>query len=233
MNLRKKFFYVVLFVALALFSTATVYAATTIGNNVSVGGTLSVAGVSTLSGNLLPGTDNLYNIGASSTQWQYGNFQAGVLVGNGSNTSTLAKASLIVGEAANYNMGKFYVDSSGNVSASGTLGVTGAVTLSDALAVTGNTTLTGHLYAAANNSKNIGAYGTAFANVYASSTVYSASSTVYNPSTTSTVYVSSGASNTGGQLILKAHNGTCYAVYIGVFNNGVLGVTSTALSSCY
>lgn len=133
MHLRKKIFYFAVIGALAIFSATTAYAATTVGNDVSVGGVLTVTGNSVLttvaaSGHVTPGTDNTYNLGASSTQWRYGNFQGGVLIADGTNTSTLANTSLIIAQGATAQVGKFYVDSSGNITTSGTLAVTGLFT---------------------------------------------------------------------------------------------------------
>ena len=97
----------------------------------------------------------------------------------------------------------------------------------------GAVTAAGNVSPEANNTRDLGAFGTAWNDVFASGTAYSASSTVNNTTNSSTVYIFSGLSNRGGQLVLKAYNGTCYAVYIGLFNDGALGVTSTALSTCY
>ncbi|MBI5221888.1 MAG: hypothetical protein HY980_00085 [Candidatus Magasanikbacteria bacterium] len=91
--------------------------------NVSASGTLATFGNATIGGHLYPSSDNLYDVGASSTQWRYGNFQGGILVANGSTTSTLLNNSLTLGQAANFNAGKFYIDSSGNVSTSGSVWV--------------------------------------------------------------------------------------------------------------
>ncbi|MEK7508252.1 MAG: hypothetical protein AAB568_00130, partial [Patescibacteria group bacterium] len=129
----------ILFAMAMVFLPAAVSAATTIGNAVSVGTTLNVGGATVLSstlavtGSITPGSDNLYDIGASSTQWRYGNFQQGLLIADGSNTSTLTKNSLILTQGASDILGKFYVDSSGNVSASGTLTATGATVLNGAV----------------------------------------------------------------------------------------------------
>ena len=51
--------------------------------------TLTLNGL-TLNGNFNPGTDNTYDLGSSSTQWRYGNFQGGLLVADGTNTTTIA-----------------------------------------------------------------------------------------------------------------------------------------------
>lgn len=91
--------------------------------NISTSGTLATFGNATVGGHLYPSTDNLYDIGASSTQWRYGNFQGGVLIANGSTTSTLLNNSLVLGQTTDYNSGMFNVDSSGNVSTSGSIQV--------------------------------------------------------------------------------------------------------------
>ena len=95
--------------------------------NVNASGTLSAAAMS-IAGNLNPASDNLYDIGSSSTQWRYGNFQGGLLVADGTTTSTLSNNSLILGQTSGSNVGKFYVDTSGNTSVSGTLTVFGSYT---------------------------------------------------------------------------------------------------------
>ncbi|MBI5229822.1 MAG: hypothetical protein HY981_00780 [Candidatus Magasanikbacteria bacterium] len=71
-------------------------------------------------------------------------------VGSGSVTSTLQSASLIVGQATSYNLGKFYVD-----------GATGAMSASSSIQTFGNTTSTGIIYALggfiSNTSSSVGA----------------------------------------------------------------------------
>ncbi|MFC1612494.1 beta strand repeat-containing protein, partial [Patescibacteria group bacterium] len=49
---------------------------------------------------------------------------ASIAIGDGSTTSTISKNTIKLGEASGYDSGIFYVDSSGNVSASGTLAIT-------------------------------------------------------------------------------------------------------------
>ncbi len=115
-------------------------------SSVSVSGTLGTFGNITSGGHFYPRSDNLYDIGASSTQWRYGNFQGGLLVADGTTTSTLSNNSLISGQTSGSNLGKFYIDSSGNVSASGSLYTfgnvtsTGNATLGDSDAAGGDTT---------------------------------------------------------------------------------------------
>lgn len=71
-------------------------------------------------------------------------------------------------------------------------------------------------------------------NIFASGTVYAASSTLFNTTGTSTIFAKSSATNAGGAIVLKAYNGTCYSIYIGDpgIGSGAMGVTSTALSAC-
>ncbi len=253
-------------------STSTLDGVVIGGSTVAAGSfaALSATGAAVLNGAVTLGDAATDSITAT------GYFLTSLSVGNGTTaTSTLASNSLAVAKAANFNVGKFYVDSSGNVTASGTLGVTGLLTPTGgiststldgvviggstvaagsfaALSATGAAVLNGtvalgnetgdditvtgyiasHIIAKTNNTYNIGSFGKAFANVYASSSVFMASSTITNMST-STLYLHSLGGNTGGQIVLKAYNGTCYAVYIGLFNDGALGVTSTALATCY
>lgn len=74
----------------------------------------------------------------------------------------------------------------------------------------------------------------AFNNIFSSGTVYSATTTLFNTTGTSTIFAKSSATNAGGALVLKAYNGTCYSIYIGDpgIGSGAMGVTSTALSAC-
>lgn len=112
----------------------SVLAATTVGNNVSVGDALAVTGATTLNGTVTLGdavNDSITITGKLGT----------IYVSDGSTTSTHAKNSLTLGEASGSNLGKFYVDSSGNVNASGTLGVVSTVTLTGALVANGAVTL--------------------------------------------------------------------------------------------
>jgi hypothetical protein len=65
--------------------------------------------------------------------------------GGGSSTSTIGKDTLIIGATTGYNLGKFYVDSLGNISASGTLGITGPASFAS-LTVSGTSTFTGGFF---------------------------------------------------------------------------------------
>ncbi len=148
-----------------------------------------------------------------------------------------------------------------DVSVGGTLAVTGAATLSTTLTVTGlatlsagfissasstvnaglqvsgnlsvssTLTLAGNILPSANNSVNLGAYGSAFQNVYVSSSLFMASSTVFNGSISSTVYLSSGNVQAGGRIVMKAANGaTCYQLYFGDVGGGVIGIATSTIA---
>ncbi|MDO8499227.1 MAG: hypothetical protein Q7S66_01035, partial [bacterium] len=115
-------------------------ASSTITSGLNVSGNLSVSTTATfgsISSNFSPTTDNLYDIGSSSTQWRYGNFQGGILIADGTNTSTLSNTSLIIAQGATSNLGKFYIDSLGNVSATGSIFAYGNVTSTGILYATG------------------------------------------------------------------------------------------------
>ncbi len=75
----------------------------------------------TFTGNLLVNVGNQYDIGASSTQWRYLNLRQGMLIGDGSTTTTIDATQIRFREASGFALGRFYVDSSGNISASGTI----------------------------------------------------------------------------------------------------------------
>ncbi len=122
---------------------AVVFGATTVGNDVSVGGTLDVTGATTITNvsstnhsasgyldvNGATTLDGAVTLGDSAGDSITITGKLGqIYIADGTTTSTIAKNSFIVAQAANFNVGKFYVDSSGNVSASGTLGITGLFT---------------------------------------------------------------------------------------------------------
>lgn len=133
---------------------------------------------------------------------------------------------------------------SGTATLSSTLTVTGLATFDGGfisasstvtrLNVSGNLNASGTLFMGANilpdgnKTRNIGAYGTALNNIYASSTLYAASSTIFN-SSSSTIFLNSGNSEAGGRIILKgSSNTTCYQIYFGAVGAADLGmVTST------
>ena len=94
--------------------------ATSVGNNVSVGGTLGVTGATPFDGAVTLGD------AAADLITLTGYFNT-MTVGNLTSTSTLTKDTLAVGAVAADKLGKFYVNASGNVSASGTLSAVGNV----------------------------------------------------------------------------------------------------------
>lgn len=107
----------------------TAGATTTVGENTSIGGTFAV------DGNVTLGNANTDSV----TMTAY--VVSPLRVANGTNTSTLANTSLVVGQADSFNQGKFSVSSDGNIMTSGTLGVVGATTLTGALVANGNVTV--------------------------------------------------------------------------------------------
>ncbi len=242
MQQRSKVYFLLALGVLAMLLPATAKAATTIGNNVSVGGTLGAGGLSTLTGGFISS--------ASSTISSGGLHVTGAL--NASSTFQVAGATVLSGTVtlgSTMSVGGLttltggFISSASSTISSGGLHVTGALNASSTFQVAGATVLAGTVTLSSTLSSslipttadtyNLGSFTASFASLFASSTVFSASSTVFNANSTSSVYIKSGIANRGGQLILKAYNGTCYAVYIGLFNDGALGVTSTALATCY
>lgn len=229
MHRRQKIASLVVATVMAIMPSSAVFAATTIGNNVSIGGTLGVTGATTLSGvatisGLATLTSGFISNASSSVA---ADFQvAGAL--NASGTLQAAGATVLAGTASIAGLstlsGGFISSASSSVLR---LQVAGTLNASSTAFFGGN------LIPSSNNSRNIGAYGTAFQNIYTSSSLFAASSTIFNANSTSTVFIDSSATNRGGQIVLKAYNGTCYAIYIGDFNAGLTGVTSTALASCF
>jgi hypothetical protein len=108
--------------------TFTTYGATVLGDGTG-------CDTVTIYGNVLPGTTATYDIGSTSTQFRYGNFNGGIQVGTASASSTLSPASLQIGIVTANQGGVFSVDASGNTSASGTLRVFGNTTLSGTASV--------------------------------------------------------------------------------------------------
>ncbi len=221
--------------ALNASSTFQVAGATVLAGAASLSSTLTVTGVTLASGNLNASSSVFLSGVATSTVTTFAVNPTATLVGGfisnaSSSVSALNSATLAVGGASTLTglstlTGGFISNASSSVGAD--LQVAGALNAS------GTALFGGNLLPSGNNNKNIGAFGTAFQNIYASSSLFAASSTINNATATSTEYIFSNTANRGGQLVLKAYNGTCYAVYIGLFNDGALGVTSTALSTCY
>ncbi|MBI4427400.1 MAG: hypothetical protein HY569_02885, partial [Candidatus Magasanikbacteria bacterium] len=143
---RKRLFYLLVAIIGLVLMPAVVFGATSVGNNVSVGGTLGVTGVTTLTGNTFV-TGTLQTTGAFTA---YGAVTLGdavndditvsgrlgtLTISNGVNsTTTLSRTAFNLNQVLNtYDSGYFSVDSSGNVSASGTLHAVGAATLDGAV----------------------------------------------------------------------------------------------------
>lgn len=74
-------------------------------------------------GALLPSTDNQTNNGILGTAWANVFADGAFWTASGANNSLLTPTYLTVASSTSNRLGKFYVDSSGNISASGTLAV--------------------------------------------------------------------------------------------------------------
>ena len=164
-----------------------------------------------------PQTTNLTSVGAFGNAWR--NFFA-------SGTSFLAGVSSTSGlyPASNRNNTLDLGDFSfawRNLFASGT-------------AYIGGVSSTSGLYPTANNSAHIGQFGSAWGNLFASGTVRFVSTTVQDPNTTTTVYMTSGQVQRGGRIILKGANGaTCYQMYFGDPEGdgvGPIGITTSTIT---
>ena len=167
--------------------------------------------------------NNRVGIGTASPSGKLTVVGGDMYIGDGSTTSTFSKNNLILGGTTTDALGKFYVDSAGNISASGTLNIAGLSTFANlsttgSISAGGNVTSTGILYALGglissasstfssglnttgnilptnNNLVDLGAYGTAFNDVYASGTAYLSNLNLTNVSSTgitASSYVSS------------------------------------------
>lgn len=184
---NRKLFSVFFSVAFSVLVVAVlVHGATTIGLNIDTGrninasGTLGVGATSTLYG---VGADLIVQgVSTSTFAGQLavsGNFE----VGSADASSTLQSTMLSVYYDTVNTVGKFYVDSSGNVSASGTL------------------------YGGGNNLADIGAFGTAWKDVYASGTIHGNSISVGAGGLASSTLAGSGTSTFRSDLTLDTSNG--------------------------
>ncbi len=227
-------------------------ASSSVGAGLQVAGNLSVSSTLTLGGNILPDGNSTRSVGAfglalnnvyvSGTVFGPTN---GLILANGfiSNASSSIAGGLNVNGALNASssllatglsslIGGFVSNASSSVggglfTAGNGLLVTGATAVSSTLNLGGNIIPDG------NNTRGIGAYGTALANVYSSGTVFSATTTIFNASVaSSTLFINSTSTASGGQIVLKASDGSCYSIFIGVFNNGLKGVTSSLMAAC-
>lgn len=159
-------------------------------------GTLQVAGNTVLQNVTINGTCTGTGCAAASTFAGRLSGSNILQVTDGITTSTLTANSLNVATSTSNLQGLFYVDSSGNVSASGTfksfglstfstgfisnasssigagLQIAGALNASGTLNVNGQTTVGGSIQPNANNTIDIGAFTSAIKNVYTSGTVF-------------------------------------------------------------
>lgn len=111
----------------------------TVADNLKLGYEGNIISAST-GASFVPATDLTYDLGAADKRWRYlyagqillsGVAQNQLIVGNGGTvSSTLENDSLAIAQQSGYNSGKFSVDSSGNVSTSGTMYFSGGANIS-------------------------------------------------------------------------------------------------------
>ncbi|MBI5222223.1 MAG: hypothetical protein HY980_01875 [Candidatus Magasanikbacteria bacterium] len=115
---------------------------------------------------------------------------------------------MVVSSTLGYKDGRFKVDSSGNVSASGSL------------RTYGNVTSTGHIYPASGNTADLGALNTAFRNIYASSSIN------VGASGTSSTFMGNYLALTDGTTTGVLGGGSLQLGQATNFNGGTFAVTS-------
>jgi len=203
-----------------------------------------------MSGHILPNVNNLYDLANLGTAWRNiyasssvnvgdgtnsstlkGNYLA---LGDGSSTSTFTATSWILGQIAGSDLGKFYIDSNGNMSTSGTLqsfGNTtiGASTASATLWVYGTVTTTGNIRPEHNNLYDLGGYNYAWRDIYASGTLRVGSTSIMD-SDELTIGTASGYDQ--GLFYVDSSNsrGNVFASGTLALTNSTLGVVSSTAS---
>jgi len=245
-------------------------ASSSIGAGLQVAGALNASSTLLVGGNILAGTNGTPTLGAFGNA--FGNvyssgtlfvgtggfssstFAGGLLsIGSISDTAYLRSTSLILSAGSGYNLGKFYVDSSGNVSASGTLQATNLSTflggfisnasssigagLQVAGALNASSTLLvgGNILAGTNGTPTLGAFGNAFGNVYSSGTLFIGSGDSSSTFTGSALSVGGAISGGGSGFSSLAYNSLTIGVNAitaklgtGVFYVGNAGNLSTS-----
>ena len=246
--MQKKIFYLLVALSLALVPTAFALSATTVGNDVSIGATLDVTGATTLDGAVTLGdayADNITVTGRiASALWASSTLYVGstmggedlvvtnnaVTVGTSVNTSTLAvfgnttlTGSLLPQTAHNnnYDLGA-YDRAWKNVFVSGTayLGVidNGVSTNDDGIVVNAS------LDSGTNNGLSLGSWGSAWRDMFASGTVYADAITMNKSSGTSTIILSTQATNVGTCFVVKDTAGT--AKYMTILTGNTVNIST-------
>ncbi len=207
----------------------------------AVSSTLIVGGAATFRGNLLADANNVPSLGAYGSAFK-DVYSSGTIFGaavslTGASTLTTVTSSIVTTSqylSVGATPASFNASFTGGSINAAKLSLDGAAAVSSTLIVGGAATFRGNLLADANNVPDIGAFASAFKNVYASGSLFAASSTIYNPVNTSTIYMNSGVANTGGRIILKGVGlaaNTCLEVYFGATApNGALGLATSTIS---
>ena len=183
-------------------------ASSSIAGGLNVNGNLSVSSTLTLGGNITPDGNNTRSIGA------FGAALSNVYV---SGTLFAPNTALILN-------GGFMTNASSSIA--------GGLSVNGNLSVSSTMTLGGNIIPNTNNSRDLGAYGNAFQNIYASSSLFAVSSTIANATITSTLFLNSGNAQAGGRIIFKGANGaTCYQLYFGeAGTGGGIGLTTSTIA---
>ena len=203
--------------AISASSTLTYNSSTGLFSNL---GTVSSTAINT--GNITAKNNNLFDLGAFGSAWKDIYASGTVRIGTG---TVIDGTTLTLAAASGFNTGKFFVDASGNVNASGTVRTASGLTTGGTIQATANNTvdigafgsafkdayvsgtarintlsvITG-LSPAGNNTTDLGAFGTAWKDIYASGSVRIGSGTA------STTISSSGNITTTGSYIPASNN---------------------------
>ncbi len=205
--------------------------AVTVGTT-SNSSTLAVYGDTAITGHLVPqsGHNNNYSLGVFGRAWSNA-MVSGTMFTTNLNVSGNVTGGLRPSSNNGLDIGAFGV-AWNEIFSSGTawlgvLSADGNVTLGDAATdtVTVNADVASNILPEANNTRDLGAYDSAWNDLFASGTIHSTTSTVYNETASGTIYINSGLSGVGGELILEDEDGAgCSAISVldGVVSAGTV-----------
>lgn len=199
------------FNTLLVTGTSRLMGAVTMDNNATIGGTLGVTGNTLLSTLSTSGLATLNSINVTNNETVGGTLG---VTGNAA-LSTLSTSGLATLNSASVT---------NNASVGGTMGVTGLTTLSGGASITGNITESGNILPNADNTRNIGAVGTRWANIFATNIV-STNETVSGQGTFNTLLVT-GTSRLTGAVTMD--NNVTVGGTLGVTGNTSLSTLSTS-----
>ncbi|MEK7084816.1 MAG: hypothetical protein AAB932_06285, partial [Patescibacteria group bacterium] len=140
---------------------------------------------------------------------------------HGNNAMDLGLFSMTLGNLSFGAWRNFYVSGTSYIGGL-TISPDGVFTIgtSTAHTITLNSRFASNILPSANNARDLGAYGNGWRDVFASGTVYAATTTVVNRTDTSTLYLKSEASSKGGRIVLEDSDGSgCSVISI---NDGTI-----------